>query len=74
MRCHTPGPGWPHAACGLAVLVLAAVNGLVHAGDGWTAVVPRGLLLSALTVLLMIATAWLGRGLPPRPAGGRRHA
>ncbi|MDW5318521.1 DUF2231 domain-containing protein, partial [Rhizobium sp. PL01] len=30
-------------------LVLAFVNSLVHAGDGWTAVVPTGLALSAAT-------------------------
>lgn len=43
------------------VLVLALLNSLVHAGDGWTAIVPDGLLLSAATVVLMIAVAWLGR-------------
>lgn len=33
----------------LAMLIFAFVNSLVHAGDGWTAVVPYGLILSAVT-------------------------
>lgn len=43
----------------LVMLALAFVNSLVHAGDGWTAVVPYGLLLSAVTfaVSLMAVTA-----------------
>ena len=45
------------------VLVVAFVNSLVHARDGWTGVVPLGLALSALTVVLMIVagTAWRSR-------------
>lgn len=42
----------------LVMLVLAFVNSLVHAGDGWTAVVPYGLLLSAVTfVVALMAVA-----------------
>ena len=42
----------------LVMLVLAFVNSLVHAGDGWTAVVPYGLLLSAITfVVALMAVA-----------------
>ena len=60
---RAPKPAWPHAIGGVIVLVLAIVNSLVHAGDGWTAVVPYGLLLSAVTVLVMAVTDWLGRSL-----------
>lgn len=52
---------WPHVAAGGAVLVLAFLNNLVHARDGWTSVVPLGLTLSIATVLAMIMTAWFGR-------------
>jgi len=52
---------WPAAALGLAILIVAFINSLVHAGDGWTAVVPWGLALSGLTVGLMLASALLGR-------------
>ncbi len=64
---------WLFAAGGLLVLVLALLNSLVHAGDGWTAVVPWGLALSAATVVAMIVTSWLGRpsrsGHPVRAGG-----
>lgn len=51
---------WPLAIGGIVVLVLAFLNSLVHAGDGWTAVVPYGLLLSAVTVIAMAVSygAW----------------
>jgi uncharacterized membrane protein len=43
----------------IIVLLLALLNSLVHAGDGWTAVVPYGLAVSAFTVVMMIITASL---------------
>jgi uncharacterized membrane protein len=55
--------GWRHGVLGLVVLAVALVNSLVHAGDGWTAVVPWGLALSAATVVLVILTALQGRAL-----------
>jgi uncharacterized membrane protein len=56
-------PAWPHAIGNVVVLVLAFFNNLVHAADGWTAVVPWGLTLSALTVIIMLVTGWLGASL-----------
>ncbi len=53
-------PAWPYAIGMALVLVLAFVNSLVHAGDGWTAIVPTGLVLSAATVLVLLITGWLG--------------
>jgi uncharacterized membrane protein len=60
---RTKRPAWPHAIGNVVVLVLAFFNNLVHAGDGWTSVVPLGLILSALTVLIMSVTGWLGASL-----------
>ena len=57
------GPAWPHAIGNVVVLVLAFFNNLVHAADGWISVVPWGLTLSALTVLIMLVTGWLGASL-----------
>ena len=54
-------------------MVLAILNSLVHAGDGWTSVVPQGLILSALTVLVMIVTVWLGRSMVFRHGMGVSH-
>ncbi|MFO1144008.1 MAG: DUF2231 domain-containing protein [Amaricoccus sp.] len=65
---------WVHGIGNLVVLVLAFFNNLVHAADGWTAVVPDGLVLSAATVLVLIATVWLGRAMVFRDAiGVSRH-
>jgi uncharacterized membrane protein len=63
-------PAWPHAIGNTVVLLVALLNNFVHAGDGWTAVVPWGLTLSAVTVLLMAVTVWLGRSLVYRHAVG----
>lgn len=43
------------------VLAVGILNSLVHAGDGWTGVVPWGVGLSALACLLMIVPAVLRR-------------
>jgi uncharacterized membrane protein len=61
---------WVHGVGNLVVLALAFVNSLVHASDGWTAVVPNGLVLSAVTVLVLIVTVWLGRAMVFRDAVG----
>lgn len=65
--------GWPAALGTVVVLVLAFFNNLVHAADGWTAVMPWGLTLSALTVLAMLVTLWLSASSNPVPAVGVRH-
>ncbi len=53
-------PAWPYLLGAVLALVLAFINSLVHSGDGWTAVVPNGLILSLATVLVMIFTGWFG--------------
>jgi uncharacterized membrane protein len=73
-RVRRMGVAWAHGLGNLVVLLLAVVNSFVHAGDGWTAVVPWGLVLSALTVAVMIVTAWLGRSMVYRHGiGVSRH-
>lgn len=47
--------GWSCVGVDIVLLVLAFMNSLVHARDGWTAVVPWGLFLSALTVAVIVA-------------------
>ena len=61
LRSHSMA--WVHGVGNAVVLVLAFFNSLVHAGDGWTAVVPTGLVLSAITVLVMVVTVWIGRSM-----------
>ncbi|WP_284164774.1 DUF2231 domain-containing protein [Frigidibacter sp. SD6-1] len=62
-----------HGVGNVIVLLLALVNNLVHARDGWTSVVPWGLTLSALTVLGMIVTVWFGRDMVFREGVGVRY-
>jgi len=44
----------------LAVL-LSLMNAFVHSRDGYTAVVPTGLMLSGLVIVVLLLTAWVGR-------------
>jgi uncharacterized membrane protein len=64
----------PHVATSLAALILSITNAFVHSRDGYVAVVPQGLALSAIVVVLMLLATWFGW---PRPrytvdAGGAR--
>jgi uncharacterized membrane protein len=52
-----------HVAVILLVLVLAIFNAFVHSRDAY-AVMPTGLILSAIIVVLMLVATWLGW---PRP-------
>ena len=51
---------WFHFVGNAVVLILAFCNCLVHSRDAWTSVVPAGLVLSALTVLMLLFTGWMG--------------
>jgi uncharacterized membrane protein len=52
-------PRWPASLAFIAILVLAIINSFIHAGDGWTAIVPYGLIASSVTVIAMIACVYL---------------
>lgn len=61
-------PVWGAALFSALALIAAFVNSLMHAGDGWTAIVPWGIALSAVTCVLMLCAALLTRGATdPRP-------
>lgn len=71
LRRHRPL--WGSVVLNAMVLLAALFNSLIHAGDGWTAIVPWGIGLSALTCLLMLASAVLRRtGLFDRPVHSAR--
>ncbi|MAZ31951.1 MAG: hypothetical protein CMO06_02205 [Thalassospira sp.] len=55
---------WAEASGYIVVLVLGFFNSLVHAGDGWTAIVPTGITLSGITVLAILITLWLSANHP----------
>jgi uncharacterized membrane protein len=42
----------------------------VHSRDGYTAVVPTGIVLSGVVVFIMVITGWLGREMVYRHRGG----
>jgi len=44
-----------------AAWVVELINALIHARDGWTAVVPTGMILSIIGVVLILAGGWLSR-------------
>jgi uncharacterized membrane protein len=57
---------WPHAVGYTLALLLSLINVFVHSRDGYTAVVPTGLTLSALVVVVLIIAGSLGSALVRR--------
>ena len=63
-------PAWPRiVGYGIAAL-LALINAFVHSRDGYTAVVPTGLMLSGLVIVVLLLTSWAGSTLSNRPRVG----
>jgi uncharacterized membrane protein len=50
-------PAWPRAIGYAITVLLALTNAFVHSRDGYTAVVPTGLMLSSLVVIVLVLTA-----------------
>jgi uncharacterized membrane protein len=50
-------PAWPSAIGYALAVLLALINAFVHSRDGYTAVVPTGLILSGLVVIVLLSTA-----------------
>lgn len=71
---RVPGVAWLHVLGSVVVLLLAFANSFVHARDGWTGVMPTGLILSAATVIVMMASDWFGRALVYRHGVGVSHS
>jgi uncharacterized membrane protein len=67
-RTRAERPSWKIVVGSLVVLVLAFFDNLVHSRDAWTSVVPQGVILSAATVIVMLATAWIGSRTTERAA------
>jgi len=56
-------PAWPRVVGYALAVLLALINAFVHSRDGYTAVVPTGLMLSGLVIVVLLLTAWVGRAL-----------
>src|ERR1700730_2112622 len=50
-------PAWPRAIGYALATLMALMNAFVHSRDGYTAVVPTGLILSALVIVVLFLTA-----------------
>ena len=59
-------PAWPRAVGYAIAVLLSLTNAFVHSRDGYTAVVPLGLTLSALVVIVLLLTNWVGMALSNR--------
>jgi uncharacterized membrane protein len=59
-RVRALAPAWIHGLGNAVVVILSIFNVFVHSRDGYTAVVPTGLILSAIVVLILIVTGWMG--------------
>jgi uncharacterized membrane protein len=59
-------PAWPRVVGYALAALLSLVNAFVHSRDGYTAVVPTGLMLSGLVVVVLLLTAWVGKALANR--------
>ena len=53
-------PAWFRVLANVIALILGLVNAFVHSRDGYTAVIPTGLILSALVVLILMFNARTG--------------
>jgi uncharacterized membrane protein len=64
-RRRRSGPAWPRLVGYALAICLAVINAFIHSRDGYTAVVPTGLMLSASVVIVLllaeIATALANR-------------
>jgi uncharacterized membrane protein len=54
-------PAWPHVIGYAIAVLLSVINAFVHSRDGYTAVVPSGLTLSALVVVVLVSTPLVAR-------------
>jgi uncharacterized membrane protein len=63
---HIDRPAWPRAVGYALAVLLSLVNAFVHSRDGYTAVVPTGLILSGLVVAVLLLTALIGTALANR--------
>jgi uncharacterized membrane protein len=63
-------PAWPRVVGYAFAVLLSLMNAFVHSRDGYTAVVPTGLMLSGLVIVVLLLTSWVGHSLANRPRVG----
>jgi uncharacterized membrane protein len=55
------GASWTALLAMVCTWIVELFNSLIHARDGWTAVVPVGLVLSVIGAVLVLVSGWLSR-------------
>lgn len=65
------GPAWPRMVGYALALLLSVINAFVHSRDGYTAVVPTGLMLSAGVVIVLLLTQIATALVNHRRVGGK---
>jgi uncharacterized membrane protein len=63
-------PAWPRVLGYAIAISLSLMNAFIHSRDGYTAVVPTGLMLSGLVIVVLLLTSWAGAALVNRPHVG----
>ena len=63
-------PAWPRVAGYALAVLLSLINAFVHSRDGYTAVVPTGLIFSGLVIVVLLLTSWVGTALANRSRVG----
>jgi len=63
-------PSWPRVVGYALAILLSLVNAFVHSRDGYTAVVPTGLMLSGIVIAVLLLTAWIAMALDNRQRVG----
>ena len=64
---------WPRILGGAVVITLSLINVFIHSRDGYTAVVPTGLILSAIVVAVLLFTGWTGWAMVSRNRVGASY-
>lgn len=59
-RVRRHAAGWIHAGLNTTVLVLSIINLWLRSGDGQEAILPWGLVISAVVTLLLMISGWYG--------------
>jgi uncharacterized membrane protein len=68
---RTDGPGLPQVAGYALAVVVSLINAFIHSRDGYTAVVPTGLMLSALVVIILLLANWASAAPADDRVGGK---
>jgi uncharacterized membrane protein len=63
-------PAWPGVVGYAVAILLSLMNAFVHSRDGYTAVVPTGLMFSGSVVVVLLLTALTGTALANRSCAG----